>query len=125
MNAYLLVGLGGALGAMGRFGVGNWIGPLRSGFPLPTLVVNFLGSLAMGLLIGFLVRTTPQHQSEIRLFLAVGVFGGFTTFSSFSLDAITLVERGNFGLAGLYVIGSVLLGLAGLWAGMSAIRVIL
>lgn len=125
MNAYLLVGLGGALGAMGRFGVGNWIGPLKSGFPVPTLLVNVLGSVAMGLLIGVLMRTTPQHQSEIRLFLAMGVFGGFTTFSSFSLDAITLVERGNLGLAGLYVVGSVLLGLAGLWAGMSAIRVIL
>jgi len=125
MNPYLLVGIGGALGAMARFGVGNAIGALPNGFPLSTFLINIAGSLAMGILIGVLAKTTPQYQNEIRLFVAVGIFGGFTTFSSFSLDAITLIERGDFLLAGLYIVGSVLLSLLGLWLGLLAMRVVL
>jgi CrcB protein len=124
MNSYLLVGLGGALGALMRFGAQNWIGTLPNGFPVATLLVNIAGSIAMGVLIGVLAKTTPQYQNEIRLFVAVGIFGGFTTFSSFSLDAIALIERGDILLAAVYIIGSVLLSLAGLWMGMLAIRVI-
>lgn len=124
MNAYLLVGLGGAIGAMLRYGVSVTVGSLANGFPAATFVVNLVGSVAMGLLIGVLARTTPQFQNEIRLFVAVGIFGGFTTFSSFSLDAITLVERGDYLLAAVYVVGSVLLGLAGLAMGMFAVRVV-
>lgn len=125
MNPYLLVGIGGALGAMARFAVGGLVGALPNGFPLATFVINIAGSLAMGLLIGALVRTTPQFQNEIRLFVAVGVFGGFTTFSSFSLDAISMIERGDVLLATLYVVGSVVLALAGLWIGMLVMRVAL
>ncbi len=76
------------------------------------------------MLVGVLAKTTPQFQNEIRLFVAVGIFGGFTTFSSFSLDAITLLERGDFVLAFLYIVGSVVLSLGGLWLGLSAIRVL-
>lgn len=125
MNPYLLVGVGGALGAMARFAVGGLLGSLPNGFPAATFVINVLGSLAMGLLIGLLVRTTPQFQSEIRLFVAVGIFGGFTTFSSFSLDAITMIERGDLLLAAIYIVGSVVLALFGLWVGMQAMRVAL
>ena len=124
MNSYLLVGLGGALGALARFGAQNWIGSLPNGFPVATFLVNIVGSIGMGVLIGVLAKTTPQYQNEIRLFVAVGIFGGFTTFSSFSLDAITLIERGDILLAGVYIVGSVLLSLAGLWMGMLAMRVI-
>ena len=123
MNSYLLVGLGGALGAMGRFGVGSLVGSLGNGFPAATFLVNILGSIAMGLLIGILAKTTPQFQHEIRLFVAVGIFGGFTTFSSFSLDAIVLIERGDYLLATLYIVGSVLLAIAGLFIGLLAVRV--
>jgi CrcB protein len=123
MNAYLLVGIGGALGAMARYGTNTVIGSLANGFPTSTLVVNIVGSVAMGLLIGILARTTPQYQNEIRLFVAVGVFGGFTTFSSFSLDAITLFERGDYLLATIYIVGSVLLALAGLMFGLWVVRV--
>lgn len=124
MNPYLLVGIGGALGAMARFAAGGAIGSLPNGLPLATALINITGSLAMGLLIGVLAKTTPQYQNEIRLFVAVGIFGGFTTFSSFSLDAITLIERGDFLLAALYIVGSVLLSLAGLWLGLAATRVL-
>lgn len=124
MIPFLLVGLGGAIGAMLRYGVGVTVGSLANGFPAATLVVNIAGSLAMGLLIGLLARTTPQLQNEIRLFVAIGVLGGFTTFSSFSLDAITLLERGDLALAAAYIGGSVLLSLAGLTLGLWAVRVV-
>ena len=124
MNPYLLVGIGGALGAMARYGVGTALPAPANGFPVATALINIVGSLAMGLLVGTLAKTTPQYQNEIRLFVAVGIFGGFTTFSSFSLDAITLIERGDFVLATAYIVGSVLLSLAGLYAGLAAIRVL-
>lgn len=122
MQSFLLVGAGGALGAMARYGTNIWIGSLDNGFPLSTLTINIVGSLAMGLLVGILARTTPEYQNEIRLFVAVGIFGGFTTFSSFSLDAIVMAERGQLGLAALYVLLSVALSLVALLVGLSAIR---
>jgi fluoride exporter len=125
MNPYLLVGIGGALGAMARLAIGGLVGALPNGFPLSTFLINFAGSLAMGVLVGVLAKTTPQFQNEIRLFVAVGLFGGFTTFSSFSLDAISMIERGDVLLAAAYVVGSVLFGIAGLWIGMQAMRVVL
>jgi len=124
MNPYLLVGIGGAIGAMARFAAGSAIGSLPNGFPLATALINVAGSLAMGVLIGVLAKTTPQYQNEIRLFVAVGIFGGFTTFSSFSLDAITMIERGDFLLAAFYIVGSVLLSLAALSVGLTATRVL-
>ena len=122
MSSFLLVGLGGAIGAMSRHGANIAIG--SHGFPVATFLVNIAGSVAMGLLIGYLARTTPQYQQEIRLFLAIGVFGGFTTFSSFSLDTITLMERGDYLLTFTYVAGSVLLAVGGLMMGLWAMRVL-
>ena len=124
MNPYLLVGIGGALGAMARYAAGNALGALPNGFPIGTFVVNVAGSLAMGVLAGALHRAAPQFGDEIRLFVAVGIFGGFTTFSTFSLDAVALIERGEIALATLYIVGSVLLSLAGLWLGLSTVRVL-
>ena len=123
MNPYLLVGLGGALGSMARYGTGVLVGRLwSSSFPLATLVINIAGSLAMGLFIGYLARTTPAWQADGRLFVAVGVFGGFTTFSSFSLDAIALLERGEIGQMLLYVLVSVVVAIAALYAGLVVMR---
>ena len=125
MQPYLLVGIGGALGAMARYGAQGLIGALPNGFPVATFLINIVGSIAMGGLVGVLAKYTPQFQNEIRLCVAVGVFGGFTTFSSFSLDVITLAERGDLGLAAIYVVGSVILSVTGLWMGLLAMRVAL
>lgn len=123
MNAYLLVAIGGALGSMARYGTGVLVGKFwTSSFPLGTMLINIAGSIAMGLFIGYLVRTTPSWQADGRLFVAVGIFGGFTTFSSFSLDAISMIERGEWGQALLYVLVSVLVGIGGLYAGLMLVR---
>lgn len=123
MQAYLLVGAGGALGAMGRYGISVLIGHFwRTSFPLATLVINVLGSLAMGLLVGFLAKHLPPGQNEIRLFVAVGVLGGFTTFSAFSLDAITLIERGQWGQSIVYALLSVIVSVVALFLGLLVMR---
>lgn len=123
MQTMLLIGAGGALGALGRYGAGVFVGRFWAGpLPLATLLVNVVGSLAMGLLIGFLARYVPAWQNEARLFLAVGLLGGFTTFSAFSLDAVTLIERGQSGLALLYVLASVIVSILALFAGLMLMR---
>lgn len=123
MYPYLLVAIGGALGSVARYGTGVAIGRVWNlSFPLGTMLINIAGSLVMGLFVGFLARTTPSWQSDGRLFFAVGVLGGFTTFSSFSLDAISMIERGEWVSATIYVIGSVLIALAGLYLGLLIFR---
>ena len=123
MNAYLLVGLGGALGSVARYGSGVLVGRLwGSAFPLATLLINIAGSLAMGLFMGYLARTTPAWQADARLFVAVGIFGGFTTFSSFSLDTIALIERGEIGPALVYVLVSVVVAIVALYGGLVLMR---
>lgn len=123
MQAFLLVGAGGAIGAMARFGFASLIGRLwPMGFPLATLLINIIGSAAMGIFIGLMARWLPAWQSEARLFFAVGILGGFTTFSTFSLDAIVLIERGDWLSAGAYVLLSVVLCLIGLYLGLLVTR---
>ena len=123
--SYLLVALGGGLGAVARFACGQvalkLLGP---DFPFGTLLVNAVASLLMGVLIGVLALRIDGHP-EIRLFLAVGVLGGFTTFSTFSLDTVVLVERGAMASAALYVLGSVIVSIVFLFGGMRAMRWIL
>ena len=108
---YVVVFLGGGLGAALRHGVNrtamHWWG---TDFPLGTLLVNVIGSLAIGLLIG-LFAAFPGTSQQLRLFLVTGLLGGFTTFSAFSLDALTLWQRGEIALWLLYVGGSVVLSL--------------
>lgn len=126
LTASLLVAAGGAAGSWLRFCVGRvWvgaIGPVRaSAFPWSTLTVNVAGSLAMGLLVGWLARFGPQGEAP-RLLLAVGVLGGFTTFSSFSLEVVSLMQRAQPGLAAAYLAASLAAGLAGLWLGLTLMR---
>lgn len=124
MQAFLLVGAGGALGAMARYGTGIVVGRLGfSGFPYATMLVNITGSFAMGLLIGYLAHAMPDNQAGLRLFIAIGVLGGFTTLSSFSLDAVTLIERGQLGSAAFYIVASVLVSIAALFVGLLIMRV--
>ena len=124
--ASLFVAFGGGLGAWLRFLVGRaWsgaLGPVRAGdFPYGTLTVNVLGSLLMGLLVGWLARY-GGHGEGTRLFLAVGLLGGFTTFSSFSLDFVTILERGQPGLACFYAGLSVIAGFVSLFLGLILMR---
>jgi CrcB protein len=118
----LYVGIGGALGSILRFLTmkltTQWVGV---GFPYGTLVVNILGSLAMGLLIGWSAHKAQLSQ-ELRTFIAVGVLGGFTTFSTFSLDVVTLFERGGQWHALLYVCASVTLSVLALMLGLMMMR---
>lgn len=123
MLSYLLVGIGGGLGAMSRYGVGILVGRWHnSAFPLGTATVNIIGSLMMGLFIGYLARTTPEWQSSGRLFAAVGFLGGFTTFSAFSLDVVTLLERGHVMTAVLYGAISYTVPVLALIAGLVVMR---
>jgi CrcB protein len=114
------VALGGAVGASMRYltnvGVMRVIG---SGFPYATLIVNVLGSFLMGVLVVVLARKGGNHLAPL---LMTGVLGGFTTFSAFSLDTLTLWERGQQGLALTYVGASVLLSLAAIVAGLAVAR---
>jgi CrcB protein len=123
LQAYLLIGVGGALGAMARFGTGSLIGRLLPGhFPLGTLVINTLGSVLMGLFVGTLAKLAPSWGETARLFIAVGMLGGFTTFSSFSLETVLLLEGGQVVVAAAYVLLSVVVCLAGLYLGLLVTR---
>jgi fluoride exporter len=124
VTAYLLVFLGAGIGGALRHGVtvacARWGG---IGFPWGTLTVNVVGSLLMGCLAGWLAIRAPGDAGHpARLFLATGILGGFTTFSAFSLDAVVLWQRGESALALAYVMGSVVLSIAGLLAGLAAMR---
>jgi CrcB protein len=118
---WLLVFVGGGLGAMARHAVGRaGLAMLGPGFPWWTLAVNVLGSFLIGLLAGLFGALETGHGA--RLFLVTGFLGGFTTFSAFSLDALTLWERGAQLQAGLYIAGSVIASLIAALAGLMASR---
>lgn len=124
MQAYLLVFIGGGIGAALRHGVNVALGrELGTEFPFHTLFANVSGSLVMGVLAAYfgLRMGSPQW---LRLFLTTGVLGGYTTFSTFSLDSIVLWERGQYGWAAAYVITSVAASLAGVLLGAVLVRVL-
>jgi CrcB protein len=122
MNHLLLASLGGAIGAGLRFMVGSVaIRLMGVSFPWATLFVNVVGSLLMGILIGILARRTGT-PNEVRIFLATGILGGFTTFSAFSLDAINLWQRGESSVAAGYVLASVVFSLLALFLGLMIVR---
>ncbi len=119
---YLVVFFGAGIGGAARHAVNFGAARLFGyGFPFGTLTVNVLGSIFMGLLTEFFVLRSGLPQ-ELRLFLTTGVLGGFTTFSTFSLDAVSLWERGQWGMAAGYVAVSLVASVVGLSVGLLMIR---
>jgi len=122
LKTILLIGSGGFIGSVARYGLQQLIARFYSpAFPLGTLLVNLAGCFAIGLIYGLAERGTWLNEDG-RLFLAIGLCGGFTTFSSFSYENIKLVRDGQFGLALLYIAVSVVLGMALTFAGIFLTR---
>ena len=110
---FLFVGLGGAVGAMLRYAIS--LIPYKGGFPLLTFVTNILGALLIGFIVGY--ASKRNVNDSLMLFLKTGLCGGFTTFSTFSLEAVTLFENKMYCLGGLYVALSVAFCLLGVFCG--------
>ena len=125
MKTMIAIAAGGALGALARHffaaRVMRWTG---GDFPWGIFAANVLGAILMGVLIHALTRL-PEPMPALRAFLAVGVLGAFTTFSTYSLDIVLLIERGQIGAATSYALGSVVLSVAGLFGGMMAASAVL
>jgi CrcB protein len=123
MGMVLSVGLGGGLGALIRYFVAGWVQPAGATFNWGIFVVNITGGLVMGLIVeasALKLNLSP----EVRAFVTTGILGGYTTFSTFSLDSALLLQKGEYALAAAYVIGSVVLSIAALFAGLWIVRVI-
>jgi fluoride exporter len=119
---YLVVFLGGGIGAALRHGINIAAArTLGTAFPYGTLLINISGSFIMGAIAAYFAFKGDASQ-HWRLFLTTGILGGYTTFSAFSLDAVLLYERGEIGMAALYVIASVAISIAGLFAGLALVR---
>lgn len=122
---FLIVFIGGGIGAAIRHGINLAAFRLVGiGFPYGTLFINIFGSLVMGLTAEYfaLKAGLPQH---LRLFLTTGILGGFTTFSAFSLEVALLYERGDLAGSAIYIIASVVLSVAALFAGMAIVRAVI
>ncbi len=125
MNTILAIAAGGAIGAVGRHLLAYQVNSLLGGgFPWGILVCNVVGSFIMGALIEIMALTWSASV-EMRAFLTVGVLGAFTTFSTFSLDVVLLLQRGELMNAGLYVIASVVCSVLGLMLGLQLFRAVL
>lgn len=124
MSTTLLIGAGGALGAMARYLLSSLVTQVMgTQFPWGILFVNLAGCFAMGLVAGAGLQAIPLSDG-MKAFLATGILGGFTTFSAFSLDAVQLVERGQSMDAAFYVIASVTGSIAALIAGLALVRAV-
>lgn len=127
MVSTINVAIGGAFGAALRYQLGRamtaWLGSApMAAFPFATLAVNAIGSVLMGLLAGWLMMRGAGESEQLRLLLGVGLLGGFTTFSAFSLELVLLIQRGQLAVAALYAVLSIALGVFGLFAGLMLMR---
>lgn len=122
---YVIVFIGAGLGGLARYGTGITMARLSAltNFPVSTFTVNIVGSFVMGLIMGFLA-TRHGLSDGWKLFLATGMMGGFTTFSSFSLETVQLIENGEVTTALIYVLSSVILGLIALFSGLYLMRLL-
>jgi CrcB protein len=121
---YLLAALGGALGALARWGLAEALPHSPGGWPWATLLVNLLGCLLIGIVLAVLLARFPR-SAWLRPFLAVGVLGGFTTYSTFAVDVVRLAEAGRLAVATGYLLTSVLGGVLAVLAGLVAARAVL
>lgn len=125
LKMLVFVAMGGALGAVARYMTVRWVGHLvGTGFPYGTLTVNILGSFILGALVEAFALKWHVSQ-EVRAMIVVGMLGAFTTFSSFSLDAILQLERGHLAGAAVYILSSVTFSVLGLFAGLRLMRLVL
>jgi CrcB protein len=126
MRAAILgaVGVGGALGAMARYLIAGWVqSPAWTGFPYGIFIVNITGGFVMGVLTEAMALRF-NVSPEVRAFLTTGILGGYTTFSTFSLEAAMLIERHAYGQAAFYIAGSALLSVIALFAGLWLMRMV-
>lgn len=114
MTKVICVGLGGAIGAIFRYLIS--LIPIKSTFPILTLVTNLSGAILIGIIVGLVMSDTDISDNQV-LFWKTGICGGFTTFSTFSLEALQLIEKGKIMTGGLYIIISVALCITGVWVG--------
>lgn len=111
----LVVALGGGIGAMFRYLLGKMNLPFETVFPVVTLCINFIGAFIIGLVVSGAIKYTISEN--VVLFLKTGLCGGFTTFSTFSLESVTLIEQKNVAMAFGYIVSSVLCCMIGVWLG--------
>ncbi len=124
MGMVLAIAAGGAVGSVARYGTMVWMGRwLGTGFPYGTLIVNLVGGLIMGVLVELMALVWSPSET-MRAFLTVGILGGFTTFSTFSLDSWFLIQRGDVALGALYIVASVILSIGALVAGLYLTRMV-
>ena len=122
MGMLLSVGVGGGLGALARYCIAGWLTPAGASFNWGIFVVNITGGFLMGVIVeagALKLNLSP----EMRAFLTVGILGGYTTFSTFSLDSVLLLQKGQYGAAAFYMIGSVVLSIAALFVGLWIVRI--
>ena len=120
MPRLLAVAVGGATGSVARYVLGTLLLRVSSGFPVSTLLINVVGSFLIGLLARLF--DAPDHNQVLRVALTVGLCGGFTTFSTFSAETVTLLQQGKAGRAALYVVVSLVLGVLATFAGLTVGR---
>jgi fluoride exporter len=118
IKQFLIVGLGGAIGSMLRY-AGNVLYSSKS-FPVTTLLINIIGSFLIGMVIAFSIKN--PSSDNWKLFLATGICGGFTTFSAFSYENLSMMQNDKFFLSMLYIISSVVLGITAAWLGYKTIN---
>jgi CrcB protein len=121
MKEIVLVGTGGFIGASLRYLTSTWLAPFnRFGFPVGTFSVNFIGCILLGVFVG--LGLEKKSTLPLQEFVAIGVLGGFTTFSTFGLESFEMLQTGHFKMTAIYVLGSIVLGISGIGLGIFITR---